>query len=328
MAIDRKNRREFMAVVAATVAWPLTGSAQSATALRRVVLLSAAADPAARLSIFHEQLRALGFVAGRDFQLEIRSAEGHPDRLPTLAQGLAREGGIDVILAESTVAAMAAHRATQTIPIVAIVGIDPVASGLASSLAHPGGNVTGIAIFAEEAGTKLVELVRELAPRSVRLAVVSAISGRGSLNIEPVREAGRKLGFAVEVIVVDSDRLAETLGPSVVAGFDAFVFVPDVVLGDRRNEVIRLIAPPKKPAIFPGRAWVDSGGLMSYGPDLREATRQWASQLVRVLKGERPQDLPFERPTKFEFSINLRTARAMGIEIPPALLARADDVIE
>ena len=328
MAFDRKNRREFMAVVAATVAWPLTGSAQSAVARRRVVLLSAAADPAARLGVFYEQLGALGYVAGRDFQLEIRSGEGHLDRLPTLAQGLAREGGIDVILAESTIAAMAAHRATQTIPIVAIVGIDPVASGLANSLARPGGNVTGIALFAGEADAKLVELVRELAPRAVRLAVVSAISGSGTLNIEPVREAGRKLGFAVEVVVADPDRLPEALGPAVVAGYDAFVFVADVVLTSRRDEIIRLIAPTRKPAIFGGRTWVDSGGLMSYGPDIRDATRRWASQLVRVLKGEQPKDLPFERPTKFEFRINLRTARAMGIEIPPALLARADEIIE
>jgi putative ABC transport system substrate-binding protein len=328
MAIDRKNRREFMAVAALAAAWPLTGSAQSAATPRRVVLLSAATDPAERLGVFHEQLNALGYVAGRDFRLEIRSAEGHLDRLPAIAEGLVREGGVDAILAESTPAAMAAHRATQTIPIVAIVGVDPVASGLADTLARPRGNVTGIAIFADEANPKRVELMRELAPHAVRLAAVSAISGGGSLNVDSVREPGRKLGFAVEVILADPDRLAEALDPSAVAGFDAFVFVPDVVLIDHRNEVVRLIARTKKPAIFSGRNWVDSGGLMSYGPSVRDATRQWASQLVRVLKGEQPKDLPFERPTKFEFRINLRTARAMGIEVPPALLARADEVIE
>jgi putative ABC transport system substrate-binding protein len=328
MAIDRKNRRVFMAVVAATAAWPLTSSAQSATAPRRVVLLSAASDPADRVGALREQLSALGYVEGRNIRIDIRSAEGHLDRLPALAEGLVREGGIDAILAESTPAAVAARRATQTIPIVAIVGVDPVESGLVSSFAHPGGNVTGVAILADEANAKRVELLRELAPSAIRLAAVMAISGQGTLNVDSVRESGRKLGFAVELIVVDLDRLPESLGPSVVTGFDAFVFVPDVVLTARRNEIIKFIAPTKKPAIFPGRNWVDSGGWMSYGPDLRDATREWASQLVRVLKGEQPKDLPFERPTKFEFRINLRTAQAMGIEIPPALLARADEVIE
>jgi putative ABC transport system substrate-binding protein len=322
------KRRKFMAVVAATAAWPLTGSAQSAATSRRVVLLSAAANPAERLGAFREQLGASGYVEGRNIMLDIRSAEGHLERLPALAEALVQEGGIDAILAESTPAAIAAHRATKTIPIVAIVGVDPVGSGLASSLARPGGNVTGVAIFADEVNAKRVELVREVAPRALRLAAVMAISGQGTLNIDSVRETGRKLGLDVEIIVIDPDHLPEALGPSAIAGFDAFVFVPDVVLTTRRDEIIRLIAPTRKPVIFPGRNWVDSGGLMSYGPDLQDASRRWAAQLIRVLKGEKPKNLPFERPTRFELRINLRTARAMGIEIPPMLLARADEVIE
>ena len=265
---------------------------------------------------------------GRNIIINIRSAEGHLERLPALAEALVQEGGIDAILAESTPAAIAAHRATKTIPIVAIVGVDPVGSGLASSLARPGGNVTGVAIFADEVNAKRVELVREVAPRALRLAAVMAISGQGTLNVDSVQETGRKLGFDVEIIVIDPDHLPEALGPSAIAGFDAFVFVPDVVLTTRRDEIIRLIAPTRKPAIFPGRNWVDSGGLMSYGPDLQDASRRWAAQLIRVLKGEKPKDLPFERPTRFELRINLRTARAMGIKIPPMLLARADEVIE
>jgi putative tryptophan/tyrosine transport system substrate-binding protein len=235
---------------------------------------------------------------------------------------------VDAILAESTPAAVAARRASQAIPIVAIVGVDPVESGLVSSFAHPGGNVTGIAILADEANAKRVELVRELSPRSVRLAAVMAISGRGSLNVDSVRQAGRKLGFDVEIVVVDPDHLPEALGPSAVAGFDAFVFVPDVVLSGRRDEVIRLIASAGKPVVFSGRDWVVRGGLMSYGPDFQKVTRRWAAQLIRVLKGEKPNDLPFERPTKLELSINLRAARAMGIEILLMLLSRADEVIE
>ncbi len=328
MPIDRMKRCGFKAIVVAAAAWPLTRSAQSAATSQRVVLLSAAADPAERLGAFRERLSDLGYVEGRNITLDIRSAEGHLERLPALAEELVRESGIDAILAESTPAAIAAHSATQTVPIVAVVGVDPVATGLASSLAHPGGNVTGIAILADEANAKRVELLRELAPSAIRIAAVMAISGGGTLNVDSVRETGHKLGFAVEIIVADPDRLPEAVGPAVVAGFDAFVFVPDVVLTSRRDEVISLIAPTKKPAVFAGRSWVDSGGLMSYGPDLRDASRHWASQLVRVLKGEKPKDLPFERPTKFDLGINLRTARAIGIEIPPTLLARADEVIE
>jgi putative ABC transport system substrate-binding protein len=328
MAADRMKRREFMAVVVGTALWPLTGSAQSPATPRRVVLLSAAANPADRLGFLREQLRASGYVEGRNFVLDIRSAEGHLERLSALAEGLVREGGVDAILAESTPAAVAARRATQTIPIVAIVGVDPVASGLVSNLTHPGSNVTGIAILAEEANAKRVDLVRELAPRAVRLAVVVAIFGQGSLNVDSVRETGHRLGLDVEIIVVDPDHLPDALGPSAVAGFDAFVFVPDVVLSGRRDEVIRLMATARKPVIFPGRDWVVRGGLMSYGPDFREITRRWAAQLIRVLEGETPNNLPFERPTKLELTINLRAARAMGVEIPPMLLARADEVIE
>jgi len=328
MATDRMKRREFMAVVAGTAAWPLTGGAQSAATPQRVVVLSAAADPAARLGVLRERLAAAGYVEGRNIVLDIRSAEGHLERLPALAKALAHEGGVDVIFAVSTPAAIAARQATQTIPIVAIVGVDPVDSGLVSSLSHTGGNVTGIAILADEVNAKRVELIRELAPRAARLATVTAITGQSSLNIDSVRLAGRKLGFDVELIVANPDHLSEALSPSAVAGFDAFVFVPDVVLVSRRDEVIRLISPTRKPAIFAEREWVDSGGLMSYGPNFKEIGLRSAALVIRVLKGERPKDLPFERPTKLELRVNLRTARSMGIDIPPMLLARTDEVIE
>lgn len=321
------KRRAFMAV-AGMAAWPLAGNAQSAKTPQRVVLLLAATSPAERLSVLREQLAASGYVEGRNIVLDVRSAEGHLERLPALAEALVREGDVDVIVARSTPAAVAARRATQTIPIVAVVGVDPVESGLVSSLAHTGGNVTGIAILADEVNAKRVELVHELAPRAARLAAVTAITGRSSLNVDSVRQTGRKLGLDVELIVVDPDHLPEALGPSAVAGFDAFVFVPDVVLLSRRDEVLRLISPTRKPVIFSERDWVDSGGLMSYGPDFTEVAIRSTAQLIRVLKGEKPKNLPFERPTKLELRVNLRTARTMGIEIPPILLARADEVIE
>ena len=323
------RRREFIGIVGGATARLLIAVRASAAAASRVVMLSIASDPSARLGAFRKQMNELGYVEGRNITIEFRSAEGQIERLPALAEALLREGNVDVILAESTPAAIAAHQATQTIPIVAMVGVDPVASGLAASLARPGANVTGVAIFADEASPKRVELVRELSPRAVRLAVVMAsFEAGGKLNLTPVEETGDKLGFSVEAVFVDPDHISETLSPPLLDRFDAFVFVPDVVLSSRMSDIIKLIAQTRKPAVFPGRQWAESGGLISFGPDPAEASRHWASQLVRVLNGQKPSELPFERPTKFDLKINMRTARAMGIEIPPALLTRANEVIE
>lgn len=323
------RRREFIGIVGGAAVPLLIVGAASAAGASRIVMLSIAPDPSTRLGEFRKQLSELGYVEGRNITIEFRSAEGHIERLSTLADTLVREGKTDVILAESTPAAVAAHQATQTIPIVALVGVDPVAAGLADSLAHPGGNVTGVAIFADEASPKRVELVRELAPHAVRLAVAMATFERGGkLNLTPVEETASKLGFTVGAIFVDPDHISETLSPSILDQFDAFLVVPDIVLTSHTNEIIELLAQSHKPAIFPAHQWADGGGLISFGPDLAEASRHWASQLVRVLKGQKASNLPFERPTKFDLRINMRTARAMGIAIPPALLARADKVIE
>lgn len=323
------RRREFIGIACGSAFWPLLASAKSASAKPRVVMLSLAPGPAARLDDFRQKLSELGYIEGRNITLEFRSAEGHLDRLPSLAETLVREGNVDVILAQATPTAVAAHNATRTIPIVAIVGVDPVASGLADSLARPGGNVTGVAIFADEANGKRLQLVHELAPGAVRLAVVMAnFQVSGELNLATVREISSKLGLVVEIVAVDIDHVSDALKRSTLDRFDAFLFVPDVVLNSRRNEITSLIAQTKKPAVFSEPQWADSGGLVSFGPDTRDNLRHWASLLVRVLKGQQPSDLPFERPTKFDLRINLRTARATGIEIPPTLLARADGVID
>jgi putative ABC transport system substrate-binding protein len=224
---------------------------------------------------------------------------------------------------------LAAHKATQTIPIVAFTAVDPVASGLADSLARPGRNVTGIAVFSEETTVKRVELMREVVPRAVRLGTVTTKVTSGAQSLAPVLETGRKLGFTVEPINVDDPAdLAKALSPEVLAGFDAVVFAPDVVLSAHMAEVIKLVAASNKPAIFPSPDWVSNGGFMSFGPDFADASRHLVAQLDRVLKGAKPGDLPFLRPTKFDLRINLRTARVMGIELSPTVLARADEVVE
>jgi len=236
---------------------------------------------------------------------------------------------VDAIVAISTPAALAAHKATRTIPIVALVAVDPVASGLAESLARPGRNVTGIAVFSEETTVKRVELMREVVPRAMRLGTVTTKLTNGPQSLAPVLETGRKLGFAVQPINIDDPAdLATVLSPEALSGFDALVFVPDTILSAHMAEVIRLVGLAGKAAIFPSPDWVANGGFMSFGPDFSDASRHLISQLDRILKGTRPGDLPFERPTKFDLRINLRIAKALGIELSPMVLTRADQVIE
>ena len=231
--------------------------------------------------------------------------------------------------AVSAPAALAAYKATQSVPIVAFVAADPVASGLAKSLAHPGGNVTGVAVFAEETTVKRVEFIREAFPLAVRLGMVATKVSQTPQILASTKETARKLGFALEIVSIDDPNdIAKTLTVERLASFDAFVVPPDAALAPHEAEVVKLIGMTNKPAIYPAPDWAENGGLISFGSDFDEARQDMVWQLNRVLKGEKPSDLPFERPTRFYLSINLRTARAMGIELPSAFLARADKVIE
>jgi putative ABC transport system substrate-binding protein len=291
----------------------------------RIVIVSPAALP----DFIRTALRGLGYIDGRNIRLEFRDTGGIADRLPALAEQIVQEGGIDVFVTVSLPAALAAHKATQTIPIVAFVAGDPVVAGLAKSLAHPGGNVTGIAVFAEETNIKRVEIMREVSPLAVRLGMIGTKIGLTQQSIGSIQEAARKLGFAADAVFIDDPNdIAKTLTPERLAGFDAFVVPPDVVLSQHEAEVVKLMGPSGKPVIYPAPDWARNGGMISFGPDFAQAGEHLVSQLDRVLKGEKPSDLPFDRPTKFYLSINQRTAQAMGIEIPPALLTRADEVIE
>ncbi len=322
------RRREFITLLGGAVTWPLMAVAQQLPRMPRVIHF-APIDIPSQTDATRRLLRELGYVEGRNIRLEFRNAGGNVDALPALAQELVREGGVDVIIAISTPAALAAYTATQTVPIVAFTAVDPVTSGLADSLARPGRNVTGVAVFSEETTVKRVELMREVVPRAVRLGTVTTKVTSGAQSLTPVLETGRKLGFTVEPISIDDPAdLAKALSPEVLARFDALVFVPDVILNAHMSEVIKLVGLSNKPAIFPSPDWVANGAFMSFGPDFVDATRHLISQLDRVLKGAKPGDLPFERPTKFDFRINLRMAKALGIELSPTVLTRADEVIE
>jgi putative ABC transport system substrate-binding protein len=320
------RRREFFTLIGGAAAVsPFAVRAQQPVKTPHVVFIS----PAALRDTFRGQLRDLGYIEGRNIRLEFRDAGGYADQLPALAREIVQAGSVEVIVAVSAPAAVAASRATQTIPIVAFVSGDPIASGLAKSLAHPGGNVTGVAVFGEETTAKRVEFLREAVPPAVRLGTVATKVGLSSQIIASTQEAARKLGFAVEIVSIDDPNdIAKTLTAERFAGFDALVVPPDAVLSVHEVEVVKLIGLSNKPAMYPSPDWAEIGGLMSFGPDFIEAGRHLISQLDRVLKGEKPSDLPFDRPTRFYLSINLRTARAMGIELPSAFLARADKVIE
>jgi putative tryptophan/tyrosine transport system substrate-binding protein len=322
------RRRGFIGLGIGAISWPFVARAQRPAASPHVVQLGPVNIPA-QFDAARRLLAELGYVEGRNIRLEFRTAAGNADALPAIAQEIVQEGNVDVIIAISTPAALAAYKATQTIPIVAFAAVDPVASGLADSLAHPGRNVTGIAVFSEETTVKRVELMREVLPRAVRLGTVTTKLTSGAASLGPVLETGRKLGFEVEAINVDDPaNIAKILSPEILARFDGFVFVPDIILNAHMAEVIKMIGLSNKPAIFAAPDWVANGGLMSFGPDFADATRQLIAQVDRVLKGAKPGDLPFERPTKFDLRINLRIARAMGLELSPIILARADEVIE
>jgi putative ABC transport system substrate-binding protein len=322
------HRRVLIWLLGGIAALPFAVAAQQPKKIPHVVHFSPVAFPSS-VEKWRKLLREIGYVEGRNIHFESRDTDGNFDRLPALAEKLAQEGDIDVILAESTPAALAAHRATQTISIVAMAAHDPVASGLVKSLARPGGNVTGISFFASETTVKRVELMREVVPRALRLATVTSKVNEGLQSLGSALETGRKLGFSVEVITIDDpNNLAKTLSPAILSDFDAFVFVPDVVLSAYKAEVINLISASNKPAIYPMSDFVESGGFMSFGTDLSDAQRHLVAQLDRVLKGEKPGDLPFERATKFQLVINLAVARRLGIELSSSLLARADKVVE
>src|SRR2546430_2800457 len=234
------RRRELITILGGATIWPLLASAQRLAGTPHVIHL-APVDIPSQTDATRRQLYDLGYVEGRNIRLEFRNAAGNVDALPALAQDLVQEGGVDIIIAISPPAALAACKATQTIPIVAFTAVDPVASGLGDSLARPGRNVTGIAVFSEETTIKRVELMREVAPRPVRLGTVPTTVSKSAQSLAPALDTGRKLGFTVEPIDVDDPAdLAKALSPEVLAGFDALVFVPDVVLSAHMSEVVTM----------------------------------------------------------------------------------------
>jgi putative tryptophan/tyrosine transport system substrate-binding protein len=287
------------------------------------------APAASMLAIFRQALAEAGYVEGRNVAIEYRFAEGQYDRLPALAAELVRRQ-VAVIVAVPTPAALAAKAATATIPIVFTAAEDPVKVGLVANLARPGGNVTGGSILFAELGPKQLGLLRELVPTAARIGLLINPS---NVNAEDVTKdltaAGAAMGVKIEVVqasnILEIDAAFASLvrkrADALVTGTDSFFF-------NRRLQLATLATRHAIPAVFNAREYVEAGGLMSYGTSLTEAFRQVGIYTGRILQGAKPADLPVVQSSKFEFVINLSTARALGLEIPPTLLARADEVIE
>jgi putative tryptophan/tyrosine transport system substrate-binding protein len=330
------NRRKFIALVGGAVAWPMGVRAQQQPGMvHRIGYLSTgSANPRLAnprlLEAFRQGLRELGWVEGQNILVEYRFAEGQSDRLPGLADELVRLK-VDVIAASPTPAALAAKNATETIPIVGISFDNPVEHGLVASLARPGGNITGLSYsVGPEIFGKDLELLRELIPEIRHVAVLSNSAGPNhALMISNVQTAARSLG--VELL------LLEARGPDEFDGAFAaiakervgalFVF-GDPMFGVHRARLADLAAQNRLPTMYTNRPHVEAGGLLCYGPSFSDLWRRAASYVDKILKGAKPADLPVEQPTKFELVINLKTAKVLGLAIPPSLLARADEVIE
>ena len=325
------KRRAFIALLGgAAVVWPLAARAQQ-PAMPVVGFLRSGSFtdvPMDRVTAFHQGLKEAGFVEGQNVTIEYRSDGHQTDRLPLLvADLLSRQVALIV---GDTPSALAAKAATTTVPIVFVTGGDPVKVGLAASLNRPGGNVTGVSFFSVELGGKQLGLLRELRPGAARIAVlVDPKFPTTERFVSDVRAAASAMGQQIEVLHVSSDHEIETAFTTLVQrGAGALFCGTGWFLLSQRDRIVALAARHRIPAIYLLRDYVVAGGLMSYAQSNPDAYRQAGIYAGRILKGDKPGDLPVMLPTKFEFVINLMTAKALGLEIPDKLLALADEVIE
>jgi putative tryptophan/tyrosine transport system substrate-binding protein len=325
------RRRDFIllgGVVAA--AWPLAARAQP-TRLPRIGWLVTGSLTSYRFSLaaFRDGLKALNYIEGQNISIEYRWAEGKIERLPELARSLVHEK-VDIILAGGSAGAQAAKHATSVIPIVTVGAGDLVDLGLVESLARPGGNLTGFVVVAPEGAAKRFQIIREMRPENRRAAVLwNFTSSYSKLEWAVAKEFATANDIAVEPHGVrDLDELRNGLASIAQSSPDILVVLNDPLLFTHRKIIVDAAAQLRLPAIYGLREYADDGGLISYGASVTDSYRRAAGYVDKILRGVKPTDLPIELPTRFEMVINLKTAKALGIEIPPTLLARADEVIE
>jgi ABC-type uncharacterized transport system substrate-binding protein len=324
------RRREFITLIGGATILPIAARTQSAA--MPVIGYFSGRSAEAEAPIREPLLRALeesGFAVGRNVAIEYRFAEGRPERVPVLAAGLVRRGVV-LLIATDGGSALAAAGATATIPIVFTIGFDPVQIGLAASFNRPGGNATGVSLLTTELGPKRLALVRELLPKPGTIAfVVNKNSTSTQFQVQEMQAAAQALGQSLLVVsaatVEEVDKAFATMAESNVAAILYAANLYFQVIGER---LVALAARYRIPALYEWREFVTAGGLMSYSTDCNEVGREAGIYAARILKGEKPADMPIVQSSRFEFVINMRTAKALGIVIPSLMLARADEVIE
>jgi putative ABC transport system substrate-binding protein len=330
------KRREFISLIgAAAVAWPLAVRAQEPGRVRRVGVLFAFfdSDPEsqARIAAFQQELESLGWREGNNIQIEYRWANGDAERFQAFAAELVAARP-DVLVGHASPSAEALARATRTIPIIFAVVSDPVGSGLAVSLSEPGRNATGFTNFATSTGAKWVEFLKALSPRLARVALLfnpATAPGRGSTYLQSVEAAAESFGIdSTHATVSNAAQIEDAIATLSRRPNSALIVMPDVFMTNHRDLITALATRHALPAIYPFRYFAEGGGLISYGIDLSDIFRRVAGYVDKVLRGAVPSSLPIQHPDKFELVINLKTARALGLDVPRILLARADRVIE
>jgi putative ABC transport system substrate-binding protein len=320
------RRREFITLVSgAMVAWPLTAVAQQGKLPRIGVLMLGNPDPAFFLSTFREELRKLGYIEGQNVTVELRSASGLSERLPSLARELV-DLNVDVIVGYQTPCVAAAKQATTKIPIVMSPSADPIGSGFVASFARPGGNITGMASATVEMAGKNLELIREVLPAVRRVgALGNATDPFHKAFFEGILSAARALDFEIKPILVQgNDEFARAFGEMVTSGMGALIVQPSLPHRFAAETALK----NRLPLFAPSEELTRVGGLMSYSPHIASVYRGAAAFVDKIIKGSKPADLPVQFPTKFQLIINLKTAKALGLTLPPTLLTRADEVIE
>jgi putative tryptophan/tyrosine transport system substrate-binding protein len=326
------KRRDFVTLLGgAAAAWPLAVRAQQSGKVYRIGLLETApaASNAANFDALRKGLRELGYVEGQNLVLDYRSVDGRPERFPHLAAELLRLN-VDLIVTRGTPAVMAVKNATGTVPVVMAASGEPVGTGVVAGLARPGGNVTGLSALTSELVAKRLELMREAVAGIRRIAFLFNMGNPiAPSSWGEFKTAAPSLNLEAQLLDVrKSEDLVQAFDVAIAQRADAILVGNDTVMLANRGQVVELAAKHRMPAMYHAREFVDAGGLMTYGVSYPDLYRRAATFVDKIFKGANPADLPVEQPTKFELVINLKTAKALGLDVPPTLLARADEVIE